>query len=395
MRLSLVMSALASGLVMGWAGFAAADGAASNAAPPAAPIFYCPTPASTATVTKTAVVATPAKSKARHVAVARIHRVHVRSHVVCPTERVAHEHHHAWHGHGGEGYASVTTNDDVAKSQEFIYRYERAEGGLDPHAARLAWAHRDGGPMMQPPPPQMAPPPPMPPPPPGIADGSVQWRYHDGDRHDGDHDGDQRWADGQSVTPLPPAMSHTERRAVVIQHDGDRRDGDHDGDQRWADDKGAPPLPPVAHIDRRVVIRHDGDHDDDQRWADAHRAPPLPPLARIERDGDRHDGDGDYAFEDHGATAGGAVRYGYERRDSEHSSGWSESDVDGQRHVEHWDDGGHRAPPCPPPNDVGCTAGETYQSGDGQWHDGSYGHVYGVAGRDADGYLVWPGKTPQ
>src|SRR5580704_13572271 len=191
MRLSLVMSALASGLVMGWAGFAAADGAASNAAPPAAPIFYCPTPASTATVTKTAVVAKPA-AKARHVAVTRVHHVHVRSRVVCPTERVAREHHHE-HGQGEARYASVTVNDDVSKSQEFIYRYERAEGGLDPHAAHLAWAHRDGGP-------------PMMPPPPGIADGSVQWRDHDSDRHDADrHDGDdQRWVDGQPVPPPPP-----------------------------------------------------------------------------------------------------------------------------------------------------------------------------------------------
>jgi hypothetical protein len=36
-----------------------------------------------------------------------------------------------------------------------------------------------------------------------------------------------------------------------------------------------------------------------------------------------------------------------------------------------------------------------YAAGAGVWTDGSYGPVYKVAGRDAYGFLVWPGKTPQ
>ena len=31
--------------------------------------------------------------------------------------------------------------------------------------------------------------------------------------------------------------------------------------------------------------------------------------------------------------------------------------------------------------------------GDGVWRDGSYGAVAEYSGRDANGYLVWPGKT--
>jgi hypothetical protein len=34
-------------------------------------------------------------------------------------------------------------------------------------------------------------------------------------------------------------------------------------------------------------------------------------------------------------------------------------------------------------------------AGEHQWRDGSYGEVVQYAGRDAYGYLVWPGKTPQ
>jgi hypothetical protein len=39
--------------------------------------------------------------------------------------------------------------------------------------------------------------------------------------------------------------------------------------------------------------------------------------------------------------------------------------------------------------------GHGFRAGEGQWRDGSYGEVVEYAGRDAHGYLVWPGKTPQ
>ena len=46
------------------------------------------------------------------------------------------------------------------------------------------------------------------------------------------------------------------------------------------------------------------------------------------------------------------------------------------------------APPCP-----NACSGSAYQQG--EWRDGSYGAVSQVSGRDAYGYLVWPGKAPE
>jgi hypothetical protein len=101
-----------------------------------------------------------------------------------------------------------------------------------------------------------------------------------------------------------------------------------------------------------------------------------------------------YAWDD--AEAGGRVStFGFQGRDSDSHGVWVFVDRDGERHYQHLGEAHIAPPPCPPPHDVGCTAGESFQSGDGQWRDGSYGAVYQYAGRDAQGYLVWPGKTPQ
>ena len=53
---------------------------------------------------------------------------------------------------------------------------------------------------------------------------------------------------------------------------------------------------------------------------------------------------------------------------------------------------------CPPPVPANrCSGGAyatgAYASGEGEWRDGSYGRVYPYSGRDAAGFLVWPGKT--
>jgi hypothetical protein len=143
-----------------------------------------------------------------------------------------------------------------------------------------------------------------------------------------------------------------------------------------------PPAPPPVRDDWRA----------DERRAErayAETPPPLPPPPHAERappppayaDRERHDG------------------YVYQRSESEHSSGWSYSEQDGQGRYQHWDDGDGRRPPPRPPcprADHGCSADPpAYADGAAQWQDGSYGHVYPVAGRDAQGYLVWPGKTPQ
>ena len=101
-----------------------------------------------------------------------------------------------------------------------------------------------------------------------------------------------------------------------------------------------------------------------------------------------------YAWDD--AEAGGRVStFGFQGRDSDSRGVWLFVDRDGERHYLHLGEGHGAPPPCPPPHDVGCTAGENFQNGDGQWQDGSYGAVYQYAGRDAQGYLVWPGKAPQ
>ncbi len=117
----------------------------------------------------------------------------------------------------------------------------------------------------------------------------------------------------------------------------------------------------------------------------------------------------------------------YDRTESRSDSGWTYSEQDGQGTSHSWNDtpppvhehsegywdgqgDGRSGPPCPPPQGAYGCAGDSpadpphparrdppqaYADGAGQWQDGSYGQVYPVTGRDAQGYLVWPGKTPQ
>jgi hypothetical protein len=89
----------------------------------------------------------------------------------------------------------------------------------------------------------------------------------------------------------------------------------------------------------------------------------------------------------------------------ERSSGWSYSETDGQGHYMRWgDDNGRRwsqqgaYPPgpavrCPPPvPPASCTAGQV-QPSDPPPPAPAPAPVYHVAGRDAYGFLTWPGKT--
>jgi hypothetical protein len=296
MRLSLAVPILA-GLLFGWAASVQAD------TPPAAPIFYCPTPGKA----EPPPAATPAKPAAKlpahagHVIPASVHRRHG-----CPTQRIAAEH-HRWRGHAAAPSKTLASND-VSASQAFIYRYERALHGLDARAADQAWA--DGR---------------HPPCPPHGCPGPEGWR----------HGGPPDHQDYAERGPPPPIQQRP-----------------------------LPPPPPVA---------------------------PAPPAVHA------------YAWQD------GHSGYRYDERDeqSERAGGWRYSESDGRGHYEHWgdhfagepgwdgDDHGRRddgqprwAPPryrCPPPVPASsCAAGP----------DAPVRHSdVDVAGRDAAGYLTWPGKT--
>jgi hypothetical protein len=293
MRLSLAVPVLA-GLLFGWAAVAQAD------APPAAPIFYCPTPGKADPP-----VATPAKPAAKlpahagHVIRASAHRGHG-----CPTQRIAAAH-HRWHGRAVPAPKALASND-VSASQAFIYRYERALHGLDAHAADQAWAEGRHPPC------------------PHACPGPGGWR----------HGGPPDHRDYARSAPVPPV------------------------EQR-------PAPPPIA-------------------------APAPPPVHA-------------YAWQDDHAGA----RYEDRDEQSERAGGWRYSESDGRGHYEHWgdhfagepgwdgrddsrhDDGArHWAPPryrCPPPVPASsCAAGP----------DAPVRHSdVAVAGRDAAGYLTWPGKT--
>ena len=286
MRLNLAITILA-GLSLGWAAAAQAD--PTTAAPPAAPIFYCPTPGKAAPATAAAPVA-PAS-------------LHRHPHAGCPTLRVATAEHHHWRGHA-PARTPLASNNDVSASQAFIYRYERAVHGLQPQAASQAWAQ---GNRPMPPGPALAqrqiPPPPCP----HGCPGPDAWR------HAGPPPMAQQGPPPMAMRPPPPIQP--------------------------------PPAP-----------------------ARPAPAPPQPGRA--------------YAWSD------GQSGYGY--RESERAGGWSYSEEDGRGHYAQWGDqfGGQPRrwggpPRCPPPVPASaCTAGRAPPP------------VYRVAGRDAAGYLTWPGKTP-
>ncbi len=295
MRLISLASILTGGLLLGWA----ASAQAAPAAPPAEPIFYCPSP--------------PAH------AAARLPAKHARRHA-CPTQRLARndrdDHRDRWrdHDHDADRDAdhdrdhahdrdhdrlASREHDDVSESQAFIYRYERALHGLNARAADEAWAHPNGfwphGRR-------------------DMADNAGPGWRADEARGDGDHD-----------------------------RHGDDRDGhaDHMGppDHHW---DGEHMTPPDHHDDAEAALRA----DDARRHGD--------------RDEQREHGDSSGW-----SSAGDAREHVWTYRSgqsSEHSSGWT-------HHEAH--------------------------AGDGEWRDGSYGQVVEYAGRNAHGYLVWPGKTPQ
>ncbi len=373
MRLSLAVPAVA-GLLLGWAALAHAD------APPAAPIFYCPTPGKPAP----APAATPAKPAAHAPGVVHTSE---RRHQGCPTLRVASapEHHH-WRGH--EHGPKVLASQDVSASQAFIYRYERALHGLDARAADEAWA--DG----------------RRPCPPHADHCPGAWR-HDGPPMDQGPVLAQREA-------LPPPCPHG-----CPGPDGWRHGDDH----HFAERAPAPPVearvppplpepaPPPRFVERPVPA------PPPPRFVDRPMPPAPAPRPSVHA----------YAWQD-----GGHSGYGYVERDqqTERAGGWSYSEQDGQGHYRQWgdhfagepdgdgraalrhddrrdddgryadvrhDDGRHddgqgerrwaEAPRyrCPPPVPASsCSAGP----------DAPVRHSdVAVAGRDAAGYLTWPGKT--
>lgn len=110
---------------------------------------------------------------------------------------------------------------------------------------------------------------------------------------------------------------------------------------------------------------------------------------------DRHEGDG---WQDRREEHAGVV---VERREREESGGWRYAERNGRGFYQTWGEG-RRGRPCPPQVPEGRCSGDAgfaqsaYESGD--WGDsgyGGYGEAQPYAGRDAYGYLVWPGKTEQ
>lgn len=318
-RVGFALPALAGGLVLGWAATAAADAPlAAGAAPPAAPIFYCPT----GSVAKPQACPAPA-----------------------PARVVAAPHGHARY-HREARYAQRRVrapSEDVSASQAFIYRYEQAQHGLDARAADAAWAH--------------AGPPPC--------------REHGCPPH-------RHWAEApppqvivERAPPQPPQ--------VIVER--------------------APPPPPQVIIERapppppKIIIEHAPAPPPQIVFE---RAPAPPPQVIYDRGPPCPDRcpPARYGYEDRAEGAG----YSYERRESERSGGWRYSEQDGHGRYQAWGDGARRRP-CPPSVPAeSCAANAAYasgyyESGEGEWRDGSYGRVYPYSGRDAGGYLVWPGKT--
>ena len=338
MRLSLALPAAAAGLVAGWAAVALA---ADAPPPPAAPIFYCPsTPqkAATPAACKPAAAAA-AQAPAPQAAAPQAEHAVPRP----PARHVAMAEHRHWRHRYEHRYVErFEPRGDVSASQEFIYRYEHAQHGLDARAADEAWEH--GPPPCRehgcPPPREIAeaPPPPRvivehaPPAPPQVI---------------------------VARAPPPPQQVIIEREAppppqIVIEH---------------------PPAPPP-----QIVFE---------------RAPAPPPQVIYERAPACPDRcpTGGYGWQDRREGGG----YGVQRYESERSSGWRYSEQDGRSRYQAWgDQPQHRRGGCPPQvvEEGGCAAagGSAYAEGEGEWRDGSYGRVTPYSGRDAYGFLVWPGK---
>lgn len=329
MRLSYALPALAGGLVLGWAATAAADAPP----PPAAPIFYCPSAGQKPAQPQ----ACPTAAPAQHVAAVEHRRVRRHREIKVAARRAA------------------PPSQDVSASQAFIYRYEEAEHGLNARAADAAWG-RAG------------------PPPPPCQDERGCPPPH------------REWAE----RPPPPQVivEHAPpppQQVIVAQ---------------------APPPPPQVIIEReappppKIIIEHAPAPPPQIVFE---RAPPPPPQVIYERAPacpDRCPPPAAYGWQDR-QQGDGNVTY---RSETERAGGWRYSQQDGQPpRYEAWGDA-PRQRPCPPsvPNSSctggaayaqGAQASEAYASGEGEWRDGSYGRVASYSGRDAYGYLVWPGKT--
>jgi hypothetical protein len=403
MRLSIALSAMAGGLALGWASLAGAASPPASApptatAPPAAPIFYCPTPPAG----RVSPATTPAHAAtgggcptAHHVATAEHH---VRRHVELATRERPHA-------------PPEPPPRGAATGHMFWYRYEQALNRMGPSCP--TWRHpcppepnypivREIGPPA-PPAIAMAPlPPPAPPEPPC---------HHP--HHSCPQLGPDAYAEAQPPRPTiipswacprahhdcPPAAPYVEAAPPLIQvappapgydHEAwlreQRRDAHEAREDAYAD-REAPPAPPPPHL-RPVPPPHDEGYRE-------HREDVGPPAYAYREQREETAPPPAYAYrEDQGEERQG---YTYQRSESEHSSGWSYSEDDGQGQSQHWDDGdAHRPPPCPRADHrCGPAAPPPYANGAAQWQDGSYGQVYGVSGRNAQGYLVWPGKSPQ
>ena len=319
MRFSYALPALAGGLLLGWAAVAAADAPA----PPAAPIFYCP---STGQKAAPQACPKPAAAPVQPVAVAEHRHVRHRRDVRVAERRAA-------------------PREDVSASQAFIYRYEQAEHGLDARAADEAWGHgrppcRDA---------RGCPPP------------HREWA--------------ERAPPQVIVEHAPP-----QPQQVIVER--------------------APPPPPQVIIEReappppKIIIEHAPAPPPQIVFE---RAPAPPPQVIYERAPacpDHCPRADAYGWQDREAGAG----YRVERRETERAGGWRYSEHDGHAQYQAWGDA-PRHRPCPPqvPEDR-CSGASgygssAYASDEREWQDGGYGRTYEYSGRDASGYLVWPGKT--
>ena len=356
-RASRALPALAGGLFLGWAATAAADAQpAAAAAPPAAPIFYCPTGPAKPAAPGVHAPACPAPPPAHVAVVAHRPARHDRE------VRVAERHARAPH-------------EDVSASQAFIYRYEQAQHGLDARAADEAWAHAGPPPCREP---HGCPP-----------------------RHE--------WAEAPPPPQVIVERAPPQPQQVIVER--------------------APPPPPQVIIERapppppKIIIEHPP-APPPQIVFERAPAPPQVIYERAPACPDRCPPPSPrYGYEDHAQGAGylgagylgAGYRAGYsiERHESERSGGWRYSEQNGQGRYQAWGDARRRRP-CPPSVPVAsCGAAHApsgyaqggyaqseyasgaYASGEGEWRDGSYGRVYPYSGRDAAGYLVWPGKTGQ
>jgi hypothetical protein len=268
-----------------------------------------------------------------------------------PAKQVAAaEHRHVWRRHEVRMARRRTARrEDVSASQRFIYRYEQAEHGLNARAAEEAWDHgppcRDER---------------------GCAPPHREWA--------------ERPAPPQVIVeraPPPPQQVIVER---------------------------APPPPPQVIIEReappapKIIIEHAPAPPPQVVFE---RAPAPPPQVIYERAPACPDRcpSAAYGWQDRQEGA----HYAIERRETERAGGWRYSEHDGHGHYQAWGDAPRhrRCPPQVPENRCSGAAGyasdgyasSAYGSGEREWRDGSYGRVYEYSGRDASGYLVWPGKT--